>query len=303
MNILVGVNPDEAGDDALALAAILARLTGARLVLTHIHPPPFEYPSLGPIDAEWSEFIAGRAVAAVDRARSILAQDWNIHDIVTTTEAHPSRGRGLIKAESAWDARIVVLGPAPGGDKGHISMGSVADRLLHGSSAAVALAPEGYRDTAPEHLQRIIVGFREGEESELALRTARQLATGQDLGVELLTLVLRPTRIMGARTRRNAEQAFVDAMSRRAEEQQAACLAAIGESDIPTSVISGDTTDRALSRFPWTDSDLLCLASSTEGPLHRVVLGDMTHKILRASDVPAIVLPRRFELRGGESAA
>ena len=303
MNILVGVNPDDAGDDALALAALLAHLTRARLVLTHIHPPPFEYPSLSPVDAEWSAFVEERATAAVDRARAILADSWGVHDAVTTTAAHPSRGRGLLKSEQEWDARIVVVGPAPGGDKGHISMGSVADRLLHGSSAAVALAPEGFRDTAPDHLHRIVVGFRDGEESELALRTALRLSTMSEITVELLTLVLRPTRMIGARTRRDAEQAFVEAMTRRASELQAATLASVGESNIESSVVVGDTTDRALSRFHWSDGDLLCLASSVEGPLHRVVLGDMTHKILRASDVPAIVLPRRFELHAGESSA
>lgn len=302
MNILVGVAPDDAGDDGLALAAVLTRLTGARLVLAHVYPPPYEFPSLTAVDAEWRAFIEERAEAVVQRAREVLARDWKIDDADTIVAAHTSRGRGLLALIEQVDARIVVIGPAPGGDKGHVSLGSISDRLLHGSSAAVALAPEGYRDTAPDDLERIVVGFRSGEESEQAIRTALRLAgDGDQPTVEILTLVLRPTRIVGARTRKETEQAMVDLMTQRAEAEQRSCLDSLGQPHLRARVVRGDTTGRALSRFDWHEGDLLCLASSTDGPVHRVVLGDMTHKILRNSDVPAVVLPRAFELRSEDA--
>lgn len=297
MKILVGVCPDDSGADALALGAVLSRLTGAPLILTHIHPPPFEFPSLGSVDAEWLAFVEERANAAVEEARASLESDWGITNVETYIHAAQSRGRGLIKAAEDLDARIIVIGPAPGGQKGQVSLGSIADRLLHGSSAAVALAPEGYRETAPEALGRITVGFRDSEESQLALQTALRLAEPQGLAVALLTLVLRTTRIMGSRSGRDAERSIMEMMVARAVEQQQAFLTEVGQTGIDGVVVQGDTTDRALSRYDWRDDDLLCLASSSEGPLHRVVMGDITHKILRNSDVPAIVLPRRFELR------
>ena len=302
MNILVGVAPDDAGDDALALAAVLARLTGARVILGHVYPPPYEFPSLTAVDAEWRAFIEERAEIILERAREVLAREWGIVDVDSVVAAHTSRGRGLLALIEQVDARIVVIGPAPGSEKGQISLGSISDRLLHGSSAAVALAPEGYRDSAPDDLDRIVVGFRTGEESEQAVRTALRLAgEGGHPTVELLTLVLRPTRLVGARRRKDAEQALIELMMQRVDQEQRDCLASLDLSQIPGRVVRGDTTGRALSRFDWHEGDLLCLASSIEGPLHRVVLGDMTHKILRNSDVPAIVLPRAFELRpGGE---
>jgi len=36
-------------------------------------------------------------------------------------------------------------------------------------------------------------------------------------------------------------------------------------------------------------------ASARGGPLQRVFLGDMTYKLLRATPVPAIILPRHSE--------
>lgn len=302
MNILVGVNPDDAGDDALALGAVLARLTGAQVVLTHIHPPPFEFPSLGSVDAEWVAFVEERAFAAVERARVRLADDWGITGAQMLIRAHHSRGRGLLAAENECDARIVVIGPAPGGPKGALSLGSMADRLLHGSSAAVALAPEGYRESAPEHLERLVVGFRGTEESELAVRTALRLALDAPSAqmtplVHLLTIVLRSTRITGSRAGRDAEGHMMDRIVEYERANQQSFLDSLTVSGVTGSVVRGDTADRALSRFDWEDGDMFLLASSTEGPLHRVVLGDMTHRLLRNSDVPALVLPRLFELR------
>jgi nucleotide-binding universal stress UspA family protein len=297
MNILVGVTPDDAGEDALALAAVLARLTDARIVLTHIYPPPFEFPSLTSVDAEWRAFVQERAEFAVAEAAQLLATDWSITHVSTETRANPSRGRGLLAAAKDHDARVIVIGPAPSGRKGALSLGSVADRLLHNSSATIALAPEGYRETAPEFLRRLVVACRPTDESELAAHTALRLATPHGLSVELLTPLVSPSRVLGSRVPRDTERAFMERLTEHEREVQAAVIATLGRDDVTGVVTSGDTTDRALARYGFTDEDLLVLASSNEGPLHRVVLGDMTHRMLRHCDVPAMVLPRSFSLR------
>ena len=303
MKILVGVRPDDAGEDGLALAAVLARLTDASIVLCHVHPQPFEFPSLTSVDAQWRAFVEQRAQAAVDDAKALLARDWAITNVESDIRAHTSRGRGLLAAQVDTDARIIVIGPAPSGPKGALSLGSIADRLLHNSAAAVALAPEGYRDTAPDHLRRLVVGFRGNDESDLAVATALRLAQPHHLRVELLTLVLRSTRIFGTRIPRETERAIMELLLERERHAQADFIESTNRSDLTGKVVEGDTTDRALARLDWGDDDVFVLASSTEGPLHRVVLGDMTHRILRNSDVPALVLPRRFSLRPSEDDA
>ena len=54
----------------------------------------------------------------------------------------------------------------------------------------------------------------------------------------------------------------------------------------------GDDPQAALQRFDWNGDELFVLASSRGGVLRRVFLGDMTYKLVRATPVPAIVLPR-----------
>ncbi len=83
--------------------------------------------------------------------------------------------------------------------------------------------------------------------------------------MHLLTVVLRMMRILGARIGRDPERA----------------------------VMQG-----AMSHFDWQDSDVFVAASSSLGVLSRVFLGDLTHKLLRASTVPAVVLPRGFDPEG-----
>ena len=47
-----------------------------------------------------------------------------------------------------------------------------------------------------------------------------------------------------------------------------------------------------MQRFDWQGDELFVLASARGGVLRRVFLGDMTYKLVRATPVPAIVLPR-----------
>jgi nucleotide-binding universal stress UspA family protein len=57
-------------------------------------------------------------------------------------------------------------------------------------------------------------------------------------------------------------------------------------------VLVGDTVDAALADFIWHREDLLVCGSSTLGPVRRVLLGDMTFRLLRAATVPVLVAPR-----------
>ena len=84
------------------------------------------------------------------------------------------------------------------------------------------------------------------------------------------------------------------------EHEEAAQQAFIERSglSITGSVVEGDTAGRAMSRFDWQDSDVFVAASSSLGVLSRVFLGDLTHKLLRACTVPAVVLPRGFDPDG-----
>jgi nucleotide-binding universal stress UspA family protein len=79
------------------------------------------------------------------------------------------------------------------------------------------------------------------------------------------------------------------------EDAQAALDDAVAGLDVSADAVitTGDDTQSALQRVDWDGDELLVLASAGGGMLLRVFLGDMTYKLVRATPVPAIVLPRR----------
>jgi nucleotide-binding universal stress UspA family protein len=109
--------------------------------------------------------------------------------------------------------------------------------------------------------------------------------------------VVRMTRILGARIGRDPERAVMQAL---VEHERAAQARFTEDSGLPITgeVVQGDTAGRAMSRCDWQDSDVFVAASSSLGVLSRVFLGDLTHKLLRACTVPAVVLPRGFDPDG-----
>jgi len=294
VRIVVGVAPDESGEDAVALAAVMARLLEAQITLAFVHPPTIDFPSMGHVDAEWAAFLAERSDATLARAREILRDEWSIADVDTVTRPRASVGRGLRDAANEVGAVMVVIGPGSEGVQGHVALGSVAHSLLHGGGAAVALAPEGYRETAPEAIGRIVVGFQDTPESDYAVRLSAEVAQPRGVPLHLLTVVLRMTRILGARVGRDPERQVMEALVAHERGAQQAFIESSGM-PIAGSVVEGDTAGRAMSRFDWHDDDVFVAASSSLGVLSRVFLGDLTHKLLRACTVPAVVLPRGFD--------
>lgn len=293
MEIVVGVSPDESGEDAVALGAVLSRLLSAHLVLAYVHPPTIDYPSMGNVDAEWEAFLRERAQATLDEARGQLDREWMITDAECVVLASSSVGHALRDLAEARAASVVVIGPGSGHVDGLLGLGSVAHSLLHGGPAAVGLAPEGYRETAPEHIERLVAGFQDTPESAEASRVCLDVAAPRQVPVELLTVVLRMTRLLGARVGRDPERAVMESLVNREREAQERFIQA--HPGVTGVVVTGDTAERAMSRFDWRDSDLFVVASSKLGAIARVFLGDMTHKLLRACSVPAIVLPRGFD--------
>lgn len=302
MRIVVGVSPDEPGSDAVALGAVLARLLDGSLTLAYVHPPTSDFPSAGNVDAEWAQFLHERGEATLDRAAAQLVEDWGIADAERVTVANSSVSRGLRGATEEVEASLVVLGPDSGGRDGRLALGSTAHALLHGGETAVALAPEGYRETAPESIGRVVVGFRDTRESIALVATALEVGAVAGIPVRLLTVVLRSTRIVGARAGRDPERVVMDSL---VEREQAAQVREIGAAGgrLAGEVVRGDTAEQGMSRFGWQSDDVFVVGSSRFGALRRVFLGDTTHKLLRACAVPAIVMPREPEEFADELAA
>jgi nucleotide-binding universal stress UspA family protein len=170
--------------DALALGAVLAR-AGALVALAYVrHSPAFEQPSNRDLGLD-------EAQALLERGAELYG-DPSVERFVVDDRSTPA---GLLALSGKIDAQGVVFCSDSHTAAGHVSIGNSARSLLEGGPLAIAIAPTGYFQSAPEQPARIACR-REVPE---ALATAQAIAAAggaEVLGVEqsadLLVLASRP---------------------------------------------------------------------------------------------------------------
>ncbi|MFC0040949.1 universal stress protein [Actinomadura rayongensis] len=291
--VLVGYTADERGDDALALADLYARATGAPLTVANVRPPGWPARGPGSVDAEWTAYLREHSAEVLDLAARRLGDRAD-----TDFVSHPHRGsgRGLAEAARAAGAGLIVIGSAPGGPRGGVAVGSTADQLLHGAPVPVLLAPVGFADAPPPRLERLTVAYRRGREDPLP--GAADLAAALDAPVRLVSLVPRPAGLP-ARFRRGAQDAG-DVVARAlaaAEDDLADAAARLRDRlpahlEITTETAEGAGIGAALRSLALLPGELLACQSSHDGPIRKVFLGESSGKIVRAAPCPIVVLPR-----------
>lgn len=293
MLIAIGVTPDDSGDDALAFGAVLCRALRAEPLLVHVFPVAYDYVSPGHVDAEWNAFLREQAASVLADAAKDLAQLYDFPDAQTAIHGHRSSGIGLREVAEERKAGMIVVGSSGGASNGRFQIGSTADQLLHGSGVPVALTPTGYHRTCPEKIGSIVVAFENTSESHRALSQAVRMAERSGTRITVLTVLIRH-RIYGSKLGSAAESVVISQQREDAEEQQAAALREVPSGMDTTGVITvSDSPLGALQRLDWNGDEVLLMSSSRGGKIRRVFLGDMTYKLIRATPVPAIVLPRQ----------
>ncbi|GAA0578244.1 universal stress protein [Actinomadura livida] len=291
MRVLVGYSPDDRGEDALALAALVAEAAGASLTAAHVYPPPWPAHGPGRVDAEWVAYLKSQADEALAQAAERL-RELSVPQERLTVRAHPHRGsgRGLAEVAREVGAGLIVIGSAPRGRRGRIAIGSTADQLLHGSPAPVMLAPRGYAGNAPGKLERLTIAYWRRRDVEGPLRTAAEFAGVLGLPMRLLTLVLRPP---GLAARFQAAGGVLERQAAQADEDLREAAGFLGGgAPVERLTAVGTGIDKALGTVDMLPGEVLACHSSHDAPLRKVFLGESSGKIVRAAPCPVLVLPR-----------
>jgi nucleotide-binding universal stress UspA family protein len=292
VKVVIGANPDDAGRDALALGTLLCHALDAEPVLCHVHPADFNFPSQAHVDAEWSSYLHDEAEKVLAAAQAQMTSEYGWPEVRTVVGADHSSGQGLAEVASEELADYIVIGSAPGALPGAFQIGSTANKLLHGSPVPVAVAPYGYRNKLPVRIGKVVVGFRNTDESLLALAKGAEMADTADVPLLALTVLVRH-RVYGSKLGSSAEDTVLAQLHDEAEQAQRDAVADLHlRRGVQQLTQIADSPRSALQRMEWAGDEVLVLASATGGPLRRVFLGDMTYKMLRSTPVPAIVLPR-----------
>jgi nucleotide-binding universal stress UspA family protein len=284
--ILLGVDPVHHDPDAPVLAALLARATSAPVIAIAAYG---DETARTLADADHVHALRGDAMARLS------AVEGAFHGLVVETEAvaGPSAARVLHDCAEARGAGLLVVGSTHRGKVGRIALGSTADRLLHGATCPVAVAPRGFAERM-RGIDRVGVAFVDTEEGREALRAAATLAAACGAELHAATAVeplpWSTTRLaapidVGAHLEHQREQAEITVRSALDRIRPA----------VRTHIdVLIDPPVVALERFS-TDVDLLVCGSRGYGPLGSVLLGGVSRRLVHRAACPVVVVPRGTE--------
>ena len=299
MNYLVALTA-LGGRDALSLGRMLARTGDVTLTVCVVVPQTWDYPSLARVDAEYAAFLNQYAEDAIAEAREFL--DDTVRAEYTSTS---SASEGLIATAAEKDAALIVLGSARHGPLGRITVGGIANEMLHISPVPVALSPRGYRPSSGARLRRVTCAFSGSTQSRSAFDAAVQLSSRHGVPLRLATLVVRDRQMYPSQVGYDAERLVIEQWRQQALEAQREALAMLpdGGVGVESGVFSGRDWEDALDSLPWEEGEVLVVGSSRLGPVARVFLGSNSVKIVRSSPVPVLVIPRGADVHLQEDAS
>ncbi|GAA1140002.1 MULTISPECIES: universal stress protein [Microbacterium] len=282
--IVVGYTATDAGADAAALGARLARSLGASLHLVIVLPSEGTRSPIVPPERAYEDHIRAQAKQWLSEAIMALPQNLTRSGHVRFGE---SFAEGLIAAGEEFGARLIVVGAAGGGLFGRHRLGSVASELLHSSTIPVALAPAGAAQEDDHVVPRVTVavGTRPGAEVLLDEATSIAADTGTDLRlVSLVPFDVPPGLDTGAiRLVGNAHAHDVLAVAKEILPDD---LGAVIE-EAP-----GDSVEDAVANLSWLPGEVILVGSSRLAQPRRLFLGSTAAKMLHVLPVPMIVVPR-----------
>lgn len=281
--IVVGIDDSAGAQDALVFATRVAEATGATLRLASVYPYS-DLPSRGAVPA-YREFLRSDAQELLDRTAASCAVSVSGTDAI----AHTSPPHALHDLAERTGAALVVVGSTRRGALGRVVPGSTGERLLHGSPCPVAIVPRGYAAAGP--IERVGVGYDGSDESEAALVAACQVALRFGASMRVIR-VFDAARVgtPALMTVPGYVAVHEDWEARQREGLDEAVAGLPAEVGAEAVFLAGPAGQELASQTEGVD--LLVVGSRGYGPRAAVLLGGVTHTVIRKAACPVLVLPR-----------
>jgi nucleotide-binding universal stress UspA family protein len=189
----------------------------------------------------------------------------------------------------------VALGSSSAGVLGVVSLGGIAERILHSADIPVTLAPRGF-DTGTTHarISRITVAFGRADKDSDLLVTAAARAAAIGATLRVACFAVRPLTAAAGSIEPAAEDLVVGEWATGLENDVREALRARDDGTAtPVEVVvgQGGTWAGALSDVPWGSGEVLAVGTSSSS-VSRFFLGSHASKIVRNAPVPVYLWPR-----------
>jgi len=284
-NVVVGVDDDEGGRDAIALARMLAA-DGARLTLAQVYHGGSAVSRRSSPDYEAGQHKRIRALLETRRAEAEVEAELRCY-------GSTSVGRGLHELAELTDADLLVIGSTRRGLLGRVLIGDDTRAALNGAPCAVAIAPAGY-SREPAVMREVGVGYDGSPESKRALELARIVAAEHHTTLSAFQAISTPAYLyLGY-----LEVAAPVELASIHREVDEACERITALGDVEPHAAYGDPIEE-LTLFS-ASLDLLVIGSRGYGPLGRLVYGGVAQRLARTARCPLLVLTRSARTVLGE---
>lgn len=289
MPIVISLAPGERGEAAAHLGAMLARSSGRDLVVAAIVPIPWP-PSPYGLDEEFRALQERAAQEALDRVRDTICSDVAAEYVV---ESARSVSSGIVELANRRAASLVVLGSSARGLSGLVSLGGVAERLLHTLDLPVCFAPNEYGAPPGVEVARITVGFGRADRDSGLLTAAASRAQQWGAALRVVCFAVRPTATLRGTLAPDAEGLVIGQWAEQLRMDIGLAVVASGQDPklVDTVIAEGGSWREALSSISWAAGDLLAIGASTSA-VSRFFLGSHASKIVRSSPVPVLIVAR-----------
>lgn len=279
----VGVDGTTSGDDAIALASLLAGASGRDLMLIAIYEEPLLEPVV-PAEAGWR---SGRRQA---QAMLAEAKESRAPEARAVVQADVLVWRGLRRVVQEEHRDLLVVGSRRRTSDGQVRLGERTRGLLDELGSPLALAPAGLRDIEKPRLERIGVGFDGGQEARAAVGLAEAIARAARATLDVRGVV--DDRVPGGLTTEQITLQGEELVADQARWLLDRALLATQSAGVPVraEVDSGDPAD-GLAQLA-DDVDLLVIGSSRSGHSGRVSVGKTGRALLNGAPCPVLVVPR-----------
>lgn len=272
-NVIVGVNGDDNGRDAVALARKLLDAEG-QLTLAYIRPGE-SHPIRGS-SLDYDAVERERATALLEQERTRAQVDADVVSI-----ASAGVGRGLHRLAEERGADLLVVGSSRRGFWGRVLLGDDMRASLSGAPCAVAIAPHGYAQQAGP-IAAIGVAYNGSPESEAALGCARGIAAEYGAQVNVLQVAGLP---VGAYMHPGPIY-FAESLEQMvaADEERVNALDGVDEGRVVYGLAGEE-----LAAF-GDQVDLLIVGSRGYGPVRRLMFGSTSEYLAAHGRCPLLVL-------------
>src|SRR4051794_15537072 len=289
MTTVIGLAPNERGAAAVHLGSMLARSVSDDVVVVTVVPTPWP-PNPSRIDAEYLALQTKAAESALAVARTQIGPDLSVELVTHSARSVPS---GLLEVARDRAATVVALGSSSAGVLGRVSLGGVAERILHSADIPVTLAPQGFdTGTTYARISRITVAFGRADKDSDLLVTAASVAADIGATLRVACFAVRPMTAASGSIEPAAEDLVVGEWVTGLEADVRLALGGSGAgTGVDLVVGQGGTWAEALTAVPWERREVLAVGTSSSA-ISRFFLGSHASKIVRNSPVPVYLWPR-----------